>query len=45
MDYVLGIDSGGSKFLIRAASLSNEVLAIFEGEAAGFRFSSLEQGI
>ena len=31
MEYVLGIDSGGTKYLVRAASLSGEPLGSFEG--------------
>ena len=45
MQYVLGVDSGGSKFLIKAADLEGQVIAVYEGAPAGFRFDSLEQGI
>ena len=43
--YLIGIDSGGSKFLIKAADLQGKTLSVYEGAPAGFRFSSLKQGV
>lgn len=45
MDYILGIDSGGTKFLVRACTLSGASLGVFTGTAAGFRFKELSDGI
>lgn len=45
MDYVLGIDSGGTKFLVKAVSLEGIELAEYEGHPAGlYRFSRNEAG-
>ena len=42
MRYVIGIDSGGTKYLVKAANLKGQVLGKFEGLPAGFRFDSLQ---
>ena len=31
MKYILGVDSGGTKFLVRAMTLEGEILAEYEG--------------
>ena len=35
MDYVLGIDSGGTKFLVKAVGMDGRELAEYEGHPAG----------
>jgi N-acetylglucosamine kinase-like BadF-type ATPase len=45
LKYLIGIDSGGSKFLVKAADLMGKTVGIYEATPAGFRFSSLEQGV
>lgn len=43
MDYVLGIDSGGTKFLVKAVGMDGKELAEYEGHPAGlYRFSRNE---
>ena len=43
MDYVLGIDSGGTKFLVKAVGMDGRELAEYEGHPAGlYRFSRNE---
>lgn len=43
MDYVLGIDSGGTKYLVRACTLEGNELSVFTGPPAGhYRFSREE---
>lgn len=45
MDYVLGIDSGGTKFLVKAVSMDGREIAEYEGHPAGlYRFSKNEAG-
>ncbi len=40
MDYVLGIDSGGTKFLVKAVGMDGTELAEYEGNPAGlYRFA------
>ncbi len=45
MKYLIGIDSGGSKFLVKAADMTGKILGAYQGTPAGFRFSNLEQGV
>lgn len=43
MEYVLGIDSGGTKFLVKALGMDGKELAEYEGRPAGlYRFSRKE---
>ena len=34
MKYVIGIDSGGTKYLLKAADLNGRALAVWQGEPA-----------
>ena len=43
MKYVLGIDSGGTKYLVRAADLTGAPLGVYEGPAANHYMQPLDE--
>ena len=43
MKYVLGIDSGGTKYLVRAAALDGALLGCDEGPAANHYMQPLDE--
>ncbi|MBR5287652.1 MAG: N-acetylglucosamine kinase [Clostridia bacterium] len=43
MEYVLGMDSGGTKYLVRAADLDGNLLGMDEGQAANHYMQSLDE--